>query len=152
MYDTLTLANSSKPKVMSLEGRIGRVRLLAWSLVLFAATIGGIFLVALLSSSMSLDLGGLVMIGLLSARILSMLFIVQRLHDLNWSGWFCWLSILPWVGNFFILVLVLMPGTRGSNRFGAPPVPNNNAVVILAWLWLVLVAGLAYVTVTRPGI
>ncbi|CAK9892578.1 MULTISPECIES: DUF805 domain-containing protein [Pseudomonas] len=152
MNDTLILANSSKPKVMSLEGRIGRVRLLAWGMALFAATMGGIMLVAMLSSSVSMDLGGLVMIGLLSARILSMLFIVQRLHDLNWSGWFCWLSVLPWVGNFLLLVLVLMPGTRGSNRFGPPPAPNNNAVVILAWLWLVLLAGVAYLAAIRPGI
>lgn len=42
-------------------------------------------------------------------------FRIRRLHDLNMSGWLSLLCIIPGVD----LVLIVLPGTLGNNRFGA---------------------------------
>ena len=44
----------------------------------------------------------------------------KRLHDFNFSGW--WLLVnLTGIGLLVMLVVGLMPGTRGPNRFGVDP-------------------------------
>ncbi|MCP3748792.1 DUF805 domain-containing protein [Pseudomonas sp. SBB6] len=148
MNNTLTFAN----ELMSPQGRIGRLRLLAWSLGLIAGTVACALLLGWVTSAVWKDAGALFLIAALIARIMSMIFFVKRLHDLNWSGWFCWAVLLPWVGNFLLLLLLVMPGKRGNNRFGPAPPPNSMAVVILASMWLVVIVGAVVLTVFRPGI
>ena len=46
---------------------------------------------------------------------------IRRLHDLNKSGWFTLLMIIPIVGFFFGWYLILVKGTTGSNRYGSDP-------------------------------
>lgn len=46
---------------------------------------------------------------------------VRRLHDLNLSGWWLLVDLLPYLGWAAMIVLLLLPGTRGPNRFGADP-------------------------------
>lgn len=44
----------------------------------------------------------------------------KRLHDFNFSGW--WLLVnLTGIGLLVMLVVGLLPGTRGPNRFGVDP-------------------------------
>jgi len=44
----------------------------------------------------------------------------KRLHDFNFSAW--WLLVnLTGIGVLVMLVMGLVPGTRGPNRFGADP-------------------------------
>jgi uncharacterized membrane protein YhaH (DUF805 family) len=41
------------------------------------------------------------------------------------------------------LIFILVPGTQGANRFGAPPPPNNRSItVVLVLLLLVVVIGI----------
>jgi uncharacterized membrane protein YhaH (DUF805 family) len=44
---------------------------------------------------------------------------VRRLHDLNRSGWWMWIVLIPVIGALVLLVWYCTRGTRGSNRFGA---------------------------------
>lgn len=46
---------------------------------------------------------------------------VRRLHDVNASGWWYLLAILPLVNLGLLLFLLLKPGTDGPNRFGDDP-------------------------------
>jgi uncharacterized membrane protein YhaH (DUF805 family) len=46
---------------------------------------------------------------------------VSRLHDLGWSGWAVLLLLVPLVGIVAFLLLLLVPGQRNRNAFGAPP-------------------------------
>lgn len=46
---------------------------------------------------------------------------VRRLHDLNLSGWWLLVDLLPYIGWAMMLVLLLLPGTRGRNRYGDDP-------------------------------
>jgi uncharacterized membrane protein YhaH (DUF805 family) len=46
---------------------------------------------------------------------------VRRLHDRNLSGWLVLMLLVPYLGPLVILVLMMLPGTRGPNRFGPDP-------------------------------
>lgn len=47
--------------------------------------------------------------------------VVRRLHDVNKSGWFMLISLIPLVGGIWVLVLLATKGTMGENRYGADP-------------------------------
>ncbi len=47
---------------------------------------------------------------------------VRRLHDQDRPGWLCLLSFVPVIGwAFFLVFMLLMPGTPGPNRYGHDP-------------------------------
>jgi len=46
---------------------------------------------------------------------------VRRLHDINQTGYWALIAILPIVGELLLIVFALIPGTRGGNRFGEDP-------------------------------
>ena len=45
---------------------------------------------------------------------------VRRLHDLDKSGWWLFLGIVP-IANLLLLVWFCSKGTAGENRFGSDP-------------------------------
>jgi len=47
---------------------------------------------------------------------------VRRLHDIDMSGWWIWISFVPLIGSIFLLVWMCRRGTQGPNRFGTGPV------------------------------
>jgi uncharacterized membrane protein YhaH (DUF805 family) len=85
---------------------------------------------ALLEGGATLSFVGLGLYGLyaLATIIPSIAVTVRRLHDRDMSGWwylgFVVANFLPFVGfiaSIAYLVLMVLPGTSGSNRFGADP-------------------------------
>lgn len=133
--------SSERLRIMSVRGRIGRVRLLAWSLLLVAAGLGSILLFALMSSMVK-DLAAAIIPILLAAKMLSLMFVARRMNDLGFNGWYSLLTLIPYyIGNLIFLALLLLPGNRASNRYGPPPPPNSKAVIVLAWLWVPLLVG-----------
>ena len=46
---------------------------------------------------------------------------VRRFHDVNKSGWFVLLQIIPFIGWIIILAMLIEKGTEGKNRFGDYP-------------------------------
>ncbi|MGH8385559.1 MAG: DUF805 domain-containing protein [Pseudomonas sp.] len=144
--ESLTQFATLKP--FGVEGRIGRLRFLAWSMVLSLVTLAVVGVFALVGlglvssdSTAGLIIGGILAFFLcLAFLIASIMITVQRLHDIGWSGWLWLLNLVPFVGSFFPLLMVMMPGTNIANRYGAPPPPNSTAVKVLSSLWLVLIA------------
>ena len=134
-------------KVFTINGRIGRLRYLAWTLVLtlvLLAVIGAMFTVgvgiALASSTIATVLGVLVGIAVFVAFFwVNVQITVQRLHDLGWSGWLWFLHLVPFVNSIFPLLLVVLPGNTGANQYGAPPPRNSTAVKVLAIMWLAFI-------------
>ena len=47
--------------------------------------------------------------------------LVRRLHDTNRSGWWMFISLVPFVGPILLLVWTCQPGDPRRNRFGVPP-------------------------------
>jgi uncharacterized membrane protein YhaH (DUF805 family) len=126
-------------KALTTDGRIGRLRYLAWSMVLMLACMplfgiaGGFF-------AASEILGGLLMVVVgIAVAVVGIMFGVQRLHDIGWSGWLLLVSLVPVVGGVFSLLMFIIPGSTEANRFGPPPPPNSPAVKILALLWVAII-------------
>lgn len=52
------------------------------------------------------------------AYIVQLALIIKRLHDCNRSGLYSLIVVVPIINLVFSLILALIPGTRGPNRFG----------------------------------
>ncbi|GJM63609.1 DUF805 domain-containing protein [Persicobacter diffluens] len=46
---------------------------------------------------------------------------VRRLHDVNKSGWWYFVIIVPLVGVFWLIYLLASEGDTGPNQYGADP-------------------------------
>jgi len=64
-------------------------------------------------------LGGLASLALL---LPSIAIGVRRLHDLDRSGWFILLALIPFIGGIILIVYYCQPSTAGANRFGEGPI------------------------------
>ena len=150
------LPEYSTLNVFTIVGRIGRLRYLAWTLVLTVAMLvaSGIiatasFAVATASPTAGVILGSLLGFALFVAMVwVSVQIGVQRLHDLGWSGWLYLLNLVPLVNSIFPLLLLVLPGNAGANQYGAPPPLNSTAVKVLASLWLAFIPLMLIIVMT----
>jgi len=70
---------------------------------------------------------GLPVLYILATMIPNLAKLVRRLHDTNHSGWWLFISIVPF-GGIFLLVLTVRESDPGENRFG----PNPKAMPAVA--------------------
>jgi hypothetical protein len=47
---------------------------------------------------------------------------------------------VPVVGSFFPLLMIVIPGNDGPNRYGPPPPPNTRSIKLLAIAWIFVLA------------
>jgi len=121
----------------SRKGRVSRLQYLGYLMggyllaILAAAILGGI------AGALGFAKAGSLMgaLALLPYAVFSIIMLIQRSHDMGWSGWSALLIVVP----FAALVWMFKAGTPGENRFGAPPPPNTTKVKILALLMPVIV-------------
>jgi uncharacterized membrane protein YhaH (DUF805 family) len=99
------------------QGRATRSEYWYWFLLVFVISlIGDVFdhshtiIGHLIGALFSLVELGLVLPGIAVS--------VRRLHDLDKSGFWLFLGLLPVIGGLILLVWFCMPGTRGPNQFG----------------------------------
>ena len=103
----------------SLEGRLRRRDFWVGKIAMFTLTIGiGIALDEFIGGSASavLFLMILIFVGLYTIS-----YSIRRLHDLDTSGWWLLLQLIPFVGQIQFLILLFANGTVGQNKFGADP-------------------------------
>ncbi len=123
-----------------LSSRIGRMRYLAYGLGLTL-----LMMVPALIGTLVLFIKPLAVLGSLllfatyvAALVFSIAFMVRRLHDMDASGWWTLLVLLPLVNLVFVLVLLFYPGSDGDNRFGPRPPPNSMPVLVAAWCYILI--------------
>lgn len=46
---------------------------------------------------------------------------VRRLHDTDRCGWWILVSFIPFVGGIWFLILMVLEGSHGANRYGDDP-------------------------------
>ena len=131
-------------KVFSAKGRIGRVRYLAWSMgfTLLSMTVLGMVVAlgaAIGGQSLAMTL---YFIGIIPLFVVGALFAIQRLHDLDKSGWLFLVMLIPLIGALFTLYVVFAPGSKEANQYGDPPPPNSLGVVVVAWLMPIMIIGI----------
>jgi uncharacterized membrane protein YhaH (DUF805 family) len=134
------MAETYQPSVFSFSGRIGRLRYLAY--------LTGVYLVftAIVFSIMALgvlrvDASGMPDLSVFTIIIMSVIYIVllvivftfgrRRMNDLNRSGWWMLLFIVPLANLLLALYMIFGPGTDGVNDYGAAPDENTLGVKIL---------------------
>ena len=133
-----------QPKIFSFSGRIGRMRYLAYgigvNILLMAVMIplGGA--TALMGDDAGMSMIGMLVIGVfyLATFVISIMFAKRRLNDLNRSGWWFLLFLIPLVNLIVAIYVLFFPGTDGDNNFGPAPVANSTGVLILAWIFPVI--------------
>ena len=65
-------------------------------------------------------------LGVLQTAYVLVLFIpsfsvtIRRLHDINKSGWNLLFMLIPLFGAVYIIILNILKGTDGDNKYGAP--------------------------------
>lgn len=129
-------------------GRLGRLRYFGYNV---AATIV-LYLVLGIAAVLGATVGGgheaSAFIGFLSlivavvGIVVSIMLGVQRLHDLDKSGWLWLLYLVPIINILFSLYLLFAPGSVGENQYGLPLKPNGVGVYLMALAAPVLVVGL----------
>ena len=133
------------PSIISFNGRIGRLRYLA-----YAMGINIVLMVAMVvimgtsmgtSALMSGSPEGMSMIAIVTTSLLyiaifviSVMFAKRRLNDLNRSGWWCLLFIVPIANMLLAIYMRFFPGTDGDNNWGPAPTANSLGVLILGWV------------------
>ena len=99
-----------------------------WMFTLFNA----LFIIAIVIASGSiataLDSPGifsLYIIYALGVLIPSIAVTVRRLHDTGKSGWYYLVSLIPFIGGIWLLILLVTEGDRRSNEYGPDPKAPN---------------------------
>jgi uncharacterized membrane protein YhaH (DUF805 family) len=90
-------------------------------LVGFGAYIAVFIVVALLLGKHETPL--LLVLTLLYTAVLTYTILIQvrRLHDMNYSGWLALLQLVPIVNIVFFVLILLKPGSAGTNNYGKEP-------------------------------
>lgn len=109
-------------------GRAGRREYWMFYLVYLVIYAGLAIASAVLPDALGSIFGILVLVFALGLLIPSIAVGVRRLHDSDRSGWWLLIALIPIVGIFWLLYLLIIEGTPESNRFGPSPVallPNS---------------------------
>ncbi len=108
-------------KLFWIDGRISRTAYIMLSLLQIVVTIIAFWVsLALLQVSDVVVFGLLVMLGV--ALFWSILAVTtKRYHDVDASGWWQLLGVVPVLGWLIPIYLAVKPGTDGPNRFGPQP-------------------------------
>ncbi|MDJ0777536.1 MAG: DUF805 domain-containing protein [Gammaproteobacteria bacterium] len=132
-----------EPSIFSFNGRIGRLRYLAYSfavnfvlMLVMIPLMGATAFVGGAAGPESMGVLGMVAMALfyIVTIVISVMFSKRRLNDLNRSGWWFLLFIIPIVNLLLAIYLIFFPGTDGSNDFGPAPTANSLGVQILGWM------------------
>jgi uncharacterized membrane protein YhaH (DUF805 family) len=102
-----------------------------WYFVLFNVIVSLVLSAvdALLGTFSSASNGGLLS-GIYGLAIIipSIAVSVRRLHDIDRSGWWVLISLVPVIGTIVLLVFAVLEGTPGENRFGPNPKASGKVV------------------------
>ena len=134
-------AGETQPvRFFAVSGRIGRLRYIAYGVLMYAALFLASGILVTVLSAVSPTLAGLVaLLPWLAIIVLGFMLTIQRCHDFDTTGWLSILSLVPLVN----LIFWFIPGTDGPNRYG-PPTPPNGAAVIVGAI-AVPVVGVAFI-------
>ena len=107
-------------KYFILKGRASRSEFWFFQLLLTVISIP-IFIFENTTDDTIIIIAGILGIIILLLLIPTITVTVRRFHDINKSGWFVLLEIIPFFGWLIVLVMLIEKGTEGKNRFGDYP-------------------------------
>lgn len=131
---TLDLLNS--------RGRLGRIRFLTYALIILttwaAITAACTVVWELYYPGWRNALEIFMIFVSVIAAVMGIIICTRRLNDFNASGWWMLIFFVPIVLPVMLLLMLLMPGTKGENRFGPRAIENSTWVYVALFLLLAL--------------
>ncbi len=120
-----------KTSIWSIKGRLGVLKYMSCSIILTIAIVGIMMAIAAASgismsggdptqAQFSPMLAALAVVTMLPLMWIGCAMFIRRLHDLNLSGWFMLVGIIPVIGALFSLFVICAPGMKEGNKFGQP--------------------------------
>ena len=115
--------------VYTTEGRLNRLRFLKYQVLFSLFTAAVAFVLGFIGGFISGNPESALVtvptgIWTLITSIGGIMITIRRLHDLDKSGWFILLALVPIVNIGFAIYLWFFKGTDGYNRFGADPLQD----------------------------
>ncbi|MGE0225107.1 MAG: DUF805 domain-containing protein [Acetobacteraceae bacterium] len=106
--------NAGFTNYANFTGRAPRSAYWYWTLFVVLGSV----LASIVDSTAGSDAGLLNLVFSLGTLLPSIAVGARRLHDIDRSGWWQLISVIPVVGWIILLVWFCTPGTPGPNRFG----------------------------------
>lgn len=103
-----------KTSYAKFDGRISRRQY--WMFALYSVIISIAFQILIAIIPFLAIIGMLYSLALL---VPSICLIIRRLHDVNLSGWWFFISLVPFIGAVVLLLLLCTPGDAKANDFGS---------------------------------
>lgn len=100
---------------VNFSGRSSRSEYWFWVLFVLIADVVAIAIDAAIGMQIISSLFGLAVL------LPGLAVTVRRLHDLDRTGWWIFLGLIPLVGAIILIIWFCSKGTDGLNRFGADP-------------------------------
>ncbi|MFJ4144723.1 DUF805 domain-containing protein [Pseudomonas sp. NPDC089734] len=109
-------------KTFDFSGRASRMELFVFAL-LCAALFAVAVWIDLSNDWFDLEtgIGGATAFLVVAMFMTNLSLSIRRLHDINLSGWFVLIGLVPIVGPLFQISLLFLPGTDGVNDYGPAP-------------------------------
>jgi uncharacterized membrane protein YhaH (DUF805 family) len=109
------------------SGRSNRSEFWYFTLFYFIFVVLAVFLDNMLGFAFNNSpYGPIYMIFVLVTLLPNLAVTVRRLHDTDKSGWWILIGAIPFVGPIWLLVLLIVEGTKGENKYG--PDPNGATI------------------------
>lgn len=118
-------------KFFSPSTRINRLRYWAHGALIALAAYALIAIGGALTFLVSPVIGiAIMVIAYIAIMVFSVILMIQRLHDLNKTGWMWLLSLVPFANIYLLIILIFFKGTPGGNNYGLQPPPSKT------WHWI----------------
>ncbi len=97
-----------------------------WYFVLFNGIISyGLYLIGLIAGFAGSDAGiGFLVLSLIYALAVflpSLGVTIRRLHDTGRSGWWIFISLIPFIGGIIFFIVTVLDSEVGTNQYGPSP-------------------------------
>ncbi|HIC44354.1 MAG TPA: DUF805 domain-containing protein [Sulfurimonas sp.] len=114
-------------KYADFTGRARRKEYWMFYLFYLLAIIALVFIDAMMGSYDNPDdMGLLSTLFVLGSLIPFIALTTRRLHDINQSGWWQLIILIPLIGQLVIFVFTVFKGDPGENRFGEDPLDTSS--------------------------
>ncbi|MEQ8368556.1 MAG: DUF805 domain-containing protein [Roseicyclus sp.] len=124
--DFMTAVRTCLGKYVTFSGRAQRSEYWWWALFSFGGNVVLQFVDGVLFGSVGgQQIGVLAPLFSLAVFLPSISVGVRRLHDLDKSGWWLLIALVPLIGFLVLLYFFVQRGTEGSNQFGADPLAGT---------------------------
>ena len=146
-----SISNTDQTSSFSPAGRFGRLSYIAWTSifnVVYQVATGALGGTDRLKLAPGADVGAdvvAIIVIFIAFLVCFTLFSIRRCHDINDSGWWMLVGLIPLVNLVFLLYICAKQGDQGPNKYGPPRVTRG-------WERVVGFIGVALIVVGLVGI